>query len=88
MILLIVLSLTVSVLTNLAIDKVMRKRAKKRLVEKLIEEHTGKFTGFCVQCKEKHIFDGDIIETDSGRRIAKGKCPNCNGSMNRILGRA
>ena len=88
MILVIIVGLTTSILANLAIDKVMRKRAKKRLVEKLIEEHTGKFTGFCVQCKEKHIFDGDIIETDSGRRIAKGKCPKCNGSMSRILGRA
>jgi Domain of unknown function (DUF5679) len=88
MILVIIVGLTTSILANLAIDRVMTKRAKRRLVEKLIEEHTGKFTGFCVFCKEKQLFAGDIVETTSGRRIAKGKCPTCNGSMNRILGRA
>jgi hypothetical protein len=87
MILVIIVGLTTSILANLAIDRVMNKRAKRRLVEKLIEEHTGKFTGFCVSCKEKQLFAGDIVETTFGR-IAKGKCPTCNGPMNRTLRRA
>jgi hypothetical protein len=86
MILVIIVGLTTSILANLAIDKVMNKRAKRRLVEKLIEEHTGKFTGFCTQCKEKNLFTGDILKTSTGRRIAKGKCPTCSGPMSRILG--
>ena len=88
MILVIVVGLTTSILTNLAIDNFLKSRAKRRLLESIVQEKTGKFTGFCVQCKEKQMFDGNIIISDSGRTVAKGTCPHCAGSMSRILGRA
>jgi hypothetical protein len=45
------------------------------------------YNGYCVKCKDKRDFDGDISETN-GRRMAKGTCPVCGTRMNRILGKA
>ena len=45
------------------------------------------YNGYCVKCKDKRDFDGDIAETN-GRRMAKGTCPVCGTKMNRILGKA
>jgi hypothetical protein len=47
-----------------------------------------KYEGYCVKCKEKREFDGEITTTDNGRRMAKGACPVCGTKMNRILGKA
>jgi len=41
---------------------------------------------YCVKCKEKREFDGIVHETN-GRRMAKGKCPVCNTTVTRILGK-
>ena len=45
------------------------------------------YNGYCVKCKEKRDFDGEVAET-SGRRMAKGICPVCGTKMNRILAMA
>ena len=45
------------------------------------------YNGYCVKCKEKRDFTGEVSETN-GRRMAKGTCPVCGTKMNRILGRA
>ncbi len=45
------------------------------------------FNGYCVKCKDKRDFDGDVAESN-GRRMAKGTCPVCGTKMNRILGKA
>jgi hypothetical protein len=45
------------------------------------------YNGYCVKCKEKRDFDGEVHETN-GRRMAKGICPVCGTKMNRILGKA
>ena len=43
---------------------------------------------YCVQCKEKVQTDDYIIKvSDSGRRMAQGKCPRCGTKINRILGK-
>lgn len=42
---------------------------------------------YCVKCKEKTTFVGEIITSDSGRRMAKGNCPKCGTPVNRILGK-
>ncbi|MFN2625082.1 MAG: DUF5679 domain-containing protein [Mycobacteriales bacterium] len=47
-----------------------------------------KYEGYCVKCKEKREFDGEVTETENGRRMAKGTCPVCGTKMNRILGKA
>ena len=46
------------------------------------------YNGYCVKCKEKRDFEGEVEVSDSGRRMAKGKCPVCGTTMNRILGKA
>ncbi len=47
-----------------------------------------KYEGYCVKCKAKREFDGEVTTTDNGRRMAKGTCPVCGTKMNRILGKA
>ena len=46
------------------------------------------YNGYCVKCKEKRDFEGEVVTSDSGRRMAKGSCPVCGTKMNRILGKA
>ena len=48
---------------------------------------TETYNGYCVKCKEKRDFEGEVAETN-GRRMAKGTCPVCGTKMNRILGKA
>jgi len=47
-----------------------------------------KYEGYCVKCKEKREFDGEVKVSESGRRMAQGICPVCGTKMNRILGKA
>jgi hypothetical protein len=46
------------------------------------------YEGYCVKCKEKRQFEGEVKVSDSGRRMAQGTCPVCGTKMNRILGKA
>ena len=46
------------------------------------------YNGYCVKCKEKRDFDGEVKVSESGRRMAQGTCPVCGTKMNRILGKA
>lgn len=46
------------------------------------ETYEGEF--YCVKCKAKRQATGDVVEKD-GRRMAKGKCPECGTNLNRIL---
>lgn len=41
---------------------------------------------YCVKCKDKVTFEGQVRVSDSGRRMAFGKCPECGSKVNRILG--
>jgi hypothetical protein len=43
---------------------------------------------YCVKCKEKRDFEGEVVVSESGRRMAKGTCPVCGTKLNRILGKA
>jgi len=54
-------------------------------VEDLVAES---YNGYCVKCKEKRDFDGEVKVSESGRRMAQGPCPVCGTKMNRILGKA
>jgi Zn finger protein HypA/HybF involved in hydrogenase expression len=47
-----------------------------------------KYEGYCVKCKDKREFDGEVKISESGRRMAQGPCPVCGTKMNRILGKA
>lgn len=43
---------------------------------------------FCVKCKAKReVSDAPVEVTANGRRMAKGKCPECGTTVVRILGK-
>ncbi|MBA3741396.1 DUF5679 domain-containing protein [Sporichthya sp.] len=50
------------------------------------ESYTGE--AYCVKCKEKRDFTGEVKVSDSGRRMAQGICKVCGTKLNRILGKA
>ena len=50
------------------------------------ETYKGEF--YCVKCKEKRETEGDVVISESGRKMAKGICPVCGTKLNRILGKA
>lgn len=50
------------------------------------EEYKGE--AYCVYCKEKRAFVGDIKVSETGRRMAQGVCPECGTKVNRIFGKA
>ena len=52
----------------------------------MAEEYSG--TAYCVKCKEKRDFTGQVVVNDKGIRMAQGKCPECGTKVNRILGKA
>ena len=51
----------------------------------MAEEYTG--TAYCVKCKEKRDFTGEVSLNAKGTRMAKGKCPVCDTTVTRILGK-
>jgi Domain of unknown function (DUF5679) len=52
----------------------------------MAETYTG--DAYCVKCKQKRDFEGEVVVSESGRRMAKGTCPVCGTKLNRILGKA
>jgi hypothetical protein len=57
-------------------------------VEEKTMTETYQGEAYCVKCKEKRQFSGQVAVSDSGRRMAKGTCPVCGTTLNRILGKA
>jgi hypothetical protein len=54
-----------------------------------MEDHVAEtYNGYCVKCKEKRDFEGEVKVSESGRRMAQGPCPVCSTKMNRILGKS
>lgn len=44
--------------------------------------------GYCVKCKtKKEMKDTSEITMKNGRKAMKGKCPDCDTGMFRILGK-
>jgi hypothetical protein len=52
----------------------------------MAETYTG--TAYCVKCKEKRDFTGEVTVNAKGTRIAKGTCPVCSTTVTRILCKA
>jgi Domain of unknown function (DUF5679) len=44
------------------------------------------YEAYCVKCKEKRQFEGEEVTMKNGRRAARGTCPVCGTTLNRILG--
>lgn len=47
-----------------------------------------KYEGYCVKCRTKREFNGEIKTMENGRRMAQGKCPECGTTITRILAKA
>ena len=64
------------------------RRTPNRPIEEdpVAESYTG--DAYCVKCKEKRDFTGEVKVSESGRRMAQGICPVCGTKLNRILGKA
>lgn len=44
------------------------------------------FEGYCMKCRKKQkVKDGTIVETEKGRRMAKGTCSECGGKVTRFV---
>ena len=46
------------------------------------------YNGYCVKCRTKRDFEGTVSVSKTGMRMAKGSCPVCGTTVNRILGKA
>ncbi len=44
------------------------------------------YEAYCVKCKTKREFEGEEVEMKNGRKAARGTCPVCGITLNRILG--
>jgi hypothetical protein len=44
-----------------------------------------KYEGYCVKCRAKRQFDGEVKKLDNGKKAAQGNCPECGTKMTRIL---
>ncbi len=44
-----------------------------------------KYEGYCVKCRQKREFDGEMRTLDNGKKAAQGPCPECGTKMTRIL---
>lgn len=66
----------------------MRTEPGHAPVDNLEDPMAEKYNGYCVKCKDKRDFDGEVKVSESGRRMAQGLCPVCGTKMNRILGKA
>ncbi len=52
----------------------------------MAEEYSG--TAYCVKCKEKRDFTGQVVVNAKSTRMAQGQYPECDTKENRILSKA
>ena len=43
------------------------------------------YNGYCVKCREKRDFEGEVKELANGSKAAQGACPVCGTKMTRML---
>jgi hypothetical protein len=46
------------------------------------------YEGYCMKCRTKRMFEGQVVTLKNGRPAAQGKCPVCGTTLTRILGKA
>ena len=62
--------------------------SKRSTEEDTVATKAQTYNGYCVKCKEKRDFEGTVEVSKTGMNMAKGKCPVCGTTVNRILGKA
>ena len=43
-------------------------------------------TAYCMKCREKREFTGQVVTMKNGRPASQGTCPVCGTKIQRILG--
>ena len=43
------------------------------------------YNGYCVKCREKRDFEGEVKDLATGSTAAQGSCPVCGTKMTRML---
>ena len=43
------------------------------------------YEGYCVKCREKREFSGEVVTMKNGSKAAQGACPKCGTKMSRML---
>lgn len=43
------------------------------------------YEGYCVKCREKRSFEGEVVTFKNGTKAAQGTCPTCGTKMTRML---
>lgn len=43
------------------------------------------YEGYCMKCREKRQFEGEVTTLKNGSRAAQGKCPTCGTKLTRML---
>lgn len=46
------------------------------------------YEAYCVKCRAKRRFEGQVVELKNGRKAAQGSCPVCDTKVMRILGKS
>ena len=46
------------------------------------------YEGYCMKCRQKRQFEGQIVTLKNGRPAAQGACPVCGTKLTRILSKA
>jgi uncharacterized protein DUF5679 len=46
------------------------------------------YEAYCMKCREKRQFDGQVVTLKNGRPAAQGACPVCGTKLTRILSKA
>jgi len=46
------------------------------------------YEGYCMKCRTKRQFEGQIVTLKNGRPAAQGACPVCGTKLTRILSKA
>jgi hypothetical protein len=64
------------------------RQERKITKEDTVATKAQTYNGYCVKCKEKRDFEGTVEVSKTGMNMAKGKCPVCGTTVNRILGKA
>jgi hypothetical protein len=49
------------------------------------EQMADTYNGYCVKCREKRDFEGEVKELANGSKAAQGQCPVCGTKMTRML---
>jgi hypothetical protein len=52
------------------------------------ETVVAQYEAYCMKCREKRMFDGQVVELKNGRPAAQGTCPVCGTKLTRILSKA